>query len=310
MVANSVEILIKSQLEKWELAKRNYEGLSSVRTREVLLDGFSMNVQFNPERMRSSAAKVDPKSIAERKCFLCSGNLPKEQRGVPYQGKYTLLVNPFPIFHRHLTIPDTAHVDQRINGRMGDMLSLARDLESFVIFYNGPKCGASAPDHFHFQAGSKGMLPIEKDFLNYLEKTVLLQSVSGNIYEMNNYARKALIYESPSSDWLVQSFESLLKALEKMQSQEEEPLLNILASFDGGCWRLFVFPRTKHRPSQFFEEGDKQVLFSPASVDMGGLLIVPRESDFLKFDKALIEDMFLQITFSDGLWSELKMSIL
>lgn len=310
MIQKDVDTLFFSQLKSWQLAADNYHGLHSVQTKHIDLDGFRMLVQFNPERIRSSAAKVDAQSIRERKCFLCRENLPAEQRGLPYPEEYTILVNPYPIFPRHLTIPSVSHTDQRIEGRMGDMLSLAFDLQDFIIFYNGPKCGASAPDHFHFQAGNKGLLPIENDFHHFLGKKVLLQSVSGNIYEMDQYARKTLIYESHDRDWLINAFHSLLNQLKEIQTEEDEPMLNILASFDERVWRLFVFPRMKHRPSQFYAEGDDQILFSPASVDMGGLLIVPRETDFLRFDSDLIQDMFAQISFPDSLWSELKINIL
>ena len=163
-ISRQARKLINDQQNEWELAGKNYAGLKSVKVRTLAFDGFDMLVQFNPERIRSSAAKVDAKSIEARPCFLCQKNLPKEQRGIPVLDKYLILVNPFPIFPEHLTIPHFNHIDQRIENKFEEMLEMARLLEDFTIFYNGPKCGASAPDHFHFQAGIKRFMPIERDY--------------------------------------------------------------------------------------------------------------------------------------------------
>ena len=138
----TIHNLLTEQLASWEMARNNYAALSGVQVKELNVNGIPYKVQFNPARIVSSGAKVDAKSIKERKCFLCPANLPAEQRGVPFEGHYNILVNPFPIFPRHLTIPETAHVDQRIALRFGDMLDLAQQLTDYTIFYNGPKCGA------------------------------------------------------------------------------------------------------------------------------------------------------------------------
>ena len=156
--SENLAALFKEQLSSWEQARDNYKALENVIVKEVSVGGFPFKVQFNPARIVSSSAKVDKKSIKERKCFLCSENRPQVQRGLDFvyekerENPYTVLINPFPIFPKHLTIPMVAHKDQLIGGRMGAMLSLAKELQDFTLFYNGPKCGASAPDHFHFQA--------------------------------------------------------------------------------------------------------------------------------------------------------------
>ncbi|MCK5371279.1 MAG: DUF4922 domain-containing protein, partial [Cyclobacteriaceae bacterium] len=154
-ISQQARQLIMDQQKDWELARKNYAGLKNVKVRTLPFDGFDMLVQFNPERIRSSAAKVDTKSIKERPCFLCRHNLPKKQVGLPVLDNYLILVNPFPIFPEHLTIPHLNHIDQRIEDKFVEMLEIAKALEDFTVFYNGPKCGASAPDHFHFQAGIK-----------------------------------------------------------------------------------------------------------------------------------------------------------
>ena len=121
-----------------------------------------MKVQFNPGRYISTSAKVDEKSINDRKCFLCPANLPEEQKGILYEEEYLILGNPFPIFPEHFTIPNINHVPQQIKNNFPLMLKLTKDLSKhYVVLYNGPKCGASAPDHFHFQAGTKNFMPIE-----------------------------------------------------------------------------------------------------------------------------------------------------
>ncbi len=165
-LSGQVDNLFISQLREWELARVNYGLLDRVKSRTFDFGKFKILVQFNPERMRSSAAKVDARSIEERPCFLCSKNRPPEQKGLSAGNNLSILLNPFPIFSRHLTIVSEEHTDQRILNNFSSMLDLARSLKEFVIFYNGPECGASAPDHFHFQAGNRGFLPIESDFLS------------------------------------------------------------------------------------------------------------------------------------------------
>ncbi len=166
------ELLIADQLGNWELAKNNYNGLKKIILREIVFDNdFRIKIQFNPERIRSSAAKVDAISIQERPCFLCMKNLPPEQRWVDFKGKFNILVNPFPIFTKHLTIASKEHTNQRIDGYFDYLLQISESLSDYVVFYNGAQCGASAPDHFHFQAGIKGFLPIEDEFALVQRKT-------------------------------------------------------------------------------------------------------------------------------------------
>ncbi|MDR2682707.1 MAG: DUF4922 domain-containing protein [Dysgonamonadaceae bacterium] len=253
-----VRRLFESQLNDWALASANYKALEQVRVKTLDVDGRSYHVQYNPARITSSAAKVDARSIRERPCFLCGANRPPEQKGIPFQERYTLLVNPYPIFPRHLTVPALEHTPQRIASRFGDMLDLARQLDDFVVFYNGPKCGASAPDHFHFQAGNKGFLPIEND---------------------RNW--KTLRLESDSRQEMLARFQHAYNAL-PLPPGDDEPMLNLLTWYAGGQWTTCLFPRKKHRPACYSAEGDANLLVSPASVDMGGVFITPLEKDFEK----------------------------
>lgn len=298
MAANlneEVRQLFARQLTGWAQAGDNYRALDHVVAREERLNGFAVKVQFNPARIVSSAAKVDAASIRERKCFLCEANRPAVQEGIGYTGEagdYTVLINPFPIFPRHLTIPDVRHVRQQIGGRYGDMLDLAARLEDYVLFYNGPKCGASAPDHMHFQAGNKGFLPLETN-IGGIGRERLTGRGGAELWALDTYMRGALLIESVSREDAVALFEQVY-ALLPVKEGEWEPMLNVLTWYGkpegmpqaekdaAPRWLTVIFPRDKHRPSCYFAEGDENILLSPASVDMGGVFITPLEKDYRK----------------------------
>lgn len=290
--------LIDRQLAVWQQAKDNFEALSGVGVKEVTVGGFPVKIQFNPARIVSSAAKVDPKTIKERKCFLCAANRPAIQEGLPFMGKkaeYSVLINPFPIFPKHLTVPDVNHVNQTIEGeweRFEDMLSLSESLDEFLFFYNGPKCGASAPDHMHFQGGNKGFLPLEYNY-NALEKKLLCATEGAKVYAVENYMRGILTIEATDKLAAVAQFRKIYNCLE-VKEGEWEPMLNLLAwvvkEDNQTKYISVIFLREKHRPSHYFAEGDANILLSPASVDMGGVFITPLEKDFNKVtEKELVE---------------------
>jgi len=255
----AVRRLFDEQLADWELARKNYQALEQVKTKTLFVDGYKYKVQFNPARIVSSTAKLDAQSIRERKCFLCAENRPPEQKGILFNDRYTILVNPYPIFTHHLTIPAIEHTPQQITTRFGDMLDLAQQLDNYVVFYNGPKCGASAPDHFHFQAGNKGFLPIER------------------IWELHNIIN----IESNNKNELLDHFQKIYSTL-PLLPEDNEPMMNILVWYEFEKWVVCVFPRKKHRPACYFAEGDANLLISPAAVDLGGVFITPLEKDFLK----------------------------
>lgn len=275
--------LLQSQLKEWDLARINFEALNCVKTKEVLFDGFKIRVQFNPARIQSSAAKVDAKSIQERKCFLCPNNLPKEQRGIDFAKNYQILVNPFPIFPEHFTIPTYEHTDQLIFNRYGDMFDLAKSLCEYTIFYNGPKCGASAPDHAHFQAGIKGFLPIEND-IESLPKETIYTTESTAASVLKNYQRNCFLIETKDKEEAIRFFKLLYSLLE-IKEDDKEPMMNIITWYENHIWYSCIFPRQKHRPACFFAEGEENLLISPASVDLGGVFITPLEKDFDKITK-------------------------
>ena len=276
----TIHNLLTEQLVSWETARNNYAALSGVQVKELNVNGILYKVQFNPARIVSSGAKVDAKSIKERKCFLCPANLPAEQKGIPFEGHYNILVNPFPIFPRHLTIPETAHVNQRISPRFGDMLDLAQQLTDYTIFYNGPKCGASAPDHAHFQAGNKGFMPIEQSWRE-LGAGKVADYGQATLWHLNDTPRTTLVIESADRKTAIKLFDIVYHSLD-IQPGEDEPMMNVLGMYEAGKWIVFIFPRAKHRPACYTAEGDANLLSSPASVDLGGVFITPVEKDFIK----------------------------
>jgi len=298
--SKKVNELFHSQLKEWELARLNYSQLNAVRTKIIDFGTFKILVQFNPERMRSSAAKVDAKSIESRPCFLCSENRPSDQRGVAFDQNMTILVNPYPIFQRHLTITSEEHKDQRILQNFGTMLALAEAIPDFVVFYNGPECGASAPDHLHFQAGNSGLMPLEEDFFNG-SHTRLLSVIKGvELWHWYNYLRGIVSMQGSDREALNEIFQGFYQKFSLIQNDKPEPMLNILVSRYKKDWVIHIIPRKVHRPVQFFLEGDDKILLSPASVDLGGVIITPREEDFLKITKDDIAGIFSQVCFDES----------
>lgn len=306
-ISSVATALIVEQCGEWGMAGDNFDALRNVKVKDFKVKGFDFKIQFNPKRIQSSAAKVDPKSIQERKCFLCGDNRPAVQRGIPFTAQsgvdYTILVNPFPIFTQHLTIPAIAHIDQRIAGRMEDMLALSASLTDYLVFYNGPKCGASAPDHFHFQAGNKGFLPLEVDIDKIISEKG--KQIGEELYTLPDAPTHTFIYRSKSTRNIVEWFDKFYAKFAAMTPDEVEPMMNILSWKTGDTHYLVVFPRRAHRPSQFFAEGDDNILISPASIDLGGIFITPLEKDFTKIKPEDVADILQQISVTPQTFEEL-----
>lgn len=262
-----ISTFIEEQLAKWPMAKDNFEALKDVKVKQV----GDAKVQFNPARIVSTGAKVDAASLKKRACFLCDKNRPPEQFGIDWKD-YTILINPFPIFPKHLTIPAKKHTPQRIKGRIADMCALAKELKGYVVFYNGPKCGASAPDHMHFQAGNADFLPDS------------IPAAIGSIEIEETTPQKAEA-----------AFNAIYDAMPAVG--EEEPMMNILCRYVGRKYRLTIIPRKKHRPS-FYGDGPGKMLISPASVDLGGVIITPREKDFKAIDEKVLSKVFSELCFT------------
>ncbi|MGE0020135.1 MAG: DUF4922 domain-containing protein [Draconibacterium sp.] len=301
----------EEQKQDWPLAAANYAGLASVEEKQFDFGGFVVKVQFNPERIRSSAAKVDTASIAARKCFLCDENRPAEQKAIGCGDRFQILVNPFPIFHRHFTISSLAHTDQLFFENIAEMLQIAQKMEGSTVFYNGPECGASAPDHLHFQAGENGFMPVEAEFeiLKTDKNNLLSETGLTKIWAFENYLRRMISIEATGFEEAVQAISFFTAKFHEFQPEKKEPMLNVLCYFSDAKWTVHLFPRKLHRPSQFFAEGEKQILLSPASVDFGGVFITPRKEDFDKITAADIANIFEQVSVDDAMFRELKKEI-
>jgi len=290
---NNIKSLLHEQVSNWELARTNYAGLKTVRTKSFDFGDFEVKVQFNPARIVSSGAKVDAKTIAERKCFLCTENRPSEQTSVD-ANNYLVLVNPFPIFPEHFTIPRKEHVDQQIKPYFTDMLELAKALDDYLVFYNGPKCGASAPDHMHFQAGTIDFLPLVNDYkrLKDTHTNLLVSTEKMQLFTFENYMRTVYCIESNDIESAKDSFEKLYSHF--LTEEGIEPMMNLVCTYENGKWFTFVLPRKAFRPWQYTAEGNQQLMISPATVELCGIFITPVESHFDRISKEDIESILQQ----------------
>lgn len=295
-LVQQVSDLFASQLVEWQQAADNFSALAGVKVKTIDVDGMAVRVQFNPARIVSSSAKVDTKSLKERKCFLCEANRPAVQRGIDWD-KYVVLINPFPIFPRHLTIPDRGHVDQLIKGRVADMMRLTAELEGYTVFYNGPKCGASAPDHMHFQAGNSDFLTLAEAIDGAQLETIEV-SDKGSLSVVNGLPLNMFVVSTADYEYGQELFDRLYAALPQNEG-ETEPMMNILCYKQDDKVNLVVIPRKRHRPSFYGTEGDDTMLLSPASVDMGGVFITPLEKDFNRVDAEVIKKIYDELCLSN-----------
>jgi Domain of unknown function (DUF4922) len=291
-LADQAHALLEQQKRSWNQCRRGYETLATVRSRTFDLDGSRIVAQFNPGRIASSTAKTDAKSIADRACFLCPANLPAEQGWIefPVDPHYRILANPFPIFPEHFTIPHEDHTPQRIIDTFPAMLTLTKALSSrYTVFYNGPKCGASAPDHLHFQAGTKWFMPIE----------------SQPEHPNGADGRRFLVLEDRDATRFADAFAKVYAAMQQITLRTDEPMMNVLATFEASQWRVLIFPRAKHRPSFYFADGDAQLLLSPAAVEMGGVCTLPVEAHFTRLTRDHLVTMYREVSWPDDQFAEL-----
>ncbi|MBP5366794.1 MAG: DUF4922 domain-containing protein [Bacteroidales bacterium] len=294
MTLNDVDKFIGQQAAVWPLVAQNYNALKNIEIRRFDFDGFTIVAQHNPARITSSGANVDSKAIAERPCFLCSKNRPKEQIAIDWSG-YEILVNPFPIFGRHLTIAKKEHVPQQLSQHacceyVADMFRLACELNGMAVFYNGARCGASAPDHLHFQAGDASKWPVFNDFKPTMQ---LKQYARTEVSVCSTIGRKVIRIITD------QSQAAQAEVREVLDSHNiNDSMVNIVARQAGdGLVEFYVIPRRAFRPWQYSAAADEQLLISPASVEVGGIFIVPQKKHFEKLQAADIEDILKQVCF-------------
>ena len=302
MKENKIHKFVGDQLSRWPLACDNFRALKNVQVREVEVGGLKVKLQFNPARMVSSAANLTKEDIAKRKCFLCRENRSSEQIMMKFEGrkgkKYHILINPYPIFPDHLVIAMDRHADQSIWHRYIDMLDLARKYSDYSFFYNGPSCGASAPDHHHFQGTPKGLMPLENDVDAKLDSLKEITSVQdARLYHYNNFTNGIFVIRAETAKSAAKMFYRLLDCAQ-MQEDDKEPRINLFTYYRNGEFRSIVVFRRCHRSHHFFSDGPDHLTMSPGCADMAGVFIVPVEEEFHKITPELLSEMLSEVTVS------------
>lgn len=305
MKQDRIHKFVGDQLSRWPLACDNFRALKNVRVRDMNIGGLMVKLQFNPARMISSAAKLNKEDIARRRCFLCRENRPDEQIMIKFDGrkgkKYHILVNPYPIFPDHLVIAKNRHVEQSILHRYVDMLDLARKYSSYTFFYNGPRSGASAPDHHHFQAAPSGLIPLVEDVNGLItgndEDT--LQYVASiqdaKLYHYDRFTTGVFVLRAETVKSAAKLFYRLLDCADTPEG-EKEPLFNLFSYWKDGEFRSVVVFRSRHRSHHYFSDGPDHLTMSPGCADMGGVFIVPVEEEYNKITEALLGEMVQEVS--------------
>lgn len=304
--SGAARLLLREQMKIWKDLENAYNSLKSIQVKSFQYDGYIIKVQHNPGRVKSSTAKVDEKSIKNRKCFLCPENLYIEQEVLKYDDDFLILVNPFPILPEHYTIPHVNHIPQSIQKWFVKMLLLSRDMQRDVLIYNGPKCGASAPDHLHFQAGSKYFMPLDDEFHSIKNEygEIIFENEELIVSGIDDGLRRFISIETHDISLAEKIFNVFFNFNLKVSSEDFEPMMNILALYEPANalngknygWRVLIFLRKKHRPSHYFREGNNRILLSPAAVDFGGVCILPFEKDFELIKKEDIAEIFNEVS--------------
>lgn len=287
-------VFYELQKKSWPAFTDACRNLESIRTRQLSCGRYDVTLQFNPARVVSGSAPVDPESIRKRPCFLCRGNLPPGQHGILYRNRYMILCNPAPIFDRHFTVVTLKHQPQDIMSSLSWLLQLATDASpDYTVLYNGPACGASAPDHLHFQMIPSGTLPLLKE-LNELPPVKVGTGVQ--IYAGKGFDRAVVVLASEDTEALKEQFVHLLKSAQDVFTTNDEPPVNVFCDHDKGCLRLTVFLRRKHRPDAYFAVGDKRIFVSPGAIDMAGVIITPLLKDFENLNCDTIRNIYREVS--------------
>ncbi len=306
-LANEVQTLLQQQKETWQLASKNYSALRNTSIKTIYFDAMRINAQYNPGRVTSTTAKTDSETIKNRSCFLCIKNLPEEQKGILFENDLIVLVNPYPVFPEHLTIVSKEHIPQLIKDYFGAFLKLCKEISPrFTLLYNGPECGASAPDHLHFQAGTRSFMPIEDDFHSLKNEygKILFDSDDLCVAAVDDSLRRFISIESNSIEIMEKTFNKIYTLyLEiifshsniRLHSETEAPM-NIISSYEVEFgWRVIIFLREKHRSSHYYRKGEDKIVVSPAAIDIGGVVVTPLQKDFYAIDESLLTEIFNEV---------------
>lgn len=307
------DLFIENQLAKWQTARTNHEALNQIETRRFELAGNTITIQFNPARAVSTCAKVDKSSIEARKCFLCPENKPNEQDEIiiSLDEPFSLRINPYPILPGHLTISSLKHQDQVLADKTirqlpGKLISWLEEYfaSGYVLFYNGAKCGASAPDHFHFQAVKQSDVPVIQQWERLMETAVRekeIKTENGNTYssfQITSYICPIQVFIcNHSADILPEMINQYLESL-PLHEGESEPRYNLFAWQDKQRgFTMAYFPREEHRPACYTATRGEQLLVSPGALDMAGLLVTPRKEDFDRITESDITKIYKEVAY-------------
>ncbi|MFL6214740.1 MAG: DUF4922 domain-containing protein [Blastocatellia bacterium] len=304
--AARADALIEQQRATWPLLAEGIAALGEIETKRLPVAESEVIVQHNPKRIRSTAAAVDKGTIEQRPCFLCAENLPPEEKGLAYSAGLGIFCNPFPVLNKHLTVVARRHVEQTIIGNFELLLRLAADLApDYFALYNGPQCGASAPDHLHFQACSREVLPIENDLRAeitsdpaHCDVCEALPRDQFELFTLAGCGRSVIVLRGNNAEEMAQWFYRIIDELPRPEGHIE-PMMNIVCTFERGIYTTFLFPRSRHRPASFFAEGEARLIVSPGAIDMAGVIVTPRPEDFARLDGAQVEAIFAEVSLSD-----------
>ena len=293
--------LLRQQRATWDLFRKGEEALGSITTKKFYFDNRHVIVQANPGRFISTSAKVDPQSIAKRPCFLCPESLPPAERGIA-SGDFVLLPNPYPILCSHLTIAFNRHEPQRIAGHIPEFIALVKELgPAMFLLYNGPRCGASAPDHMHFQACAGGGVPL----FEQLPSTIINGGIEPLAIGGRNLLAGSFADAADAADFIGRS----LAALQTITGEPEEPMLNIVARFSSGRYSIAFFPRAKHRSARYFAPPDRRLSISPAAMEMAGIVVVAEATHFDRVDAEAVRTIYREVTLGPDLFSRLAKAV-
>ena len=292
-----VAALLAQQHKTWRMLRAGTAALAAAQYRSLQVNGSEVIAQYNPQRLVSTAAQVDARSIRARRCFLCAEHLPLEERGLAWGEDFVILCNPFPILPNHLVIAARSHRPQAIAGSYGTLLDLAATLgEVYWVLYNGPACGASAPDHLHVQAGTRALLPILHEVEHWPHGQVI-QHADQEVFALTGYRLQVLIARGSKRSTLLAWLQHAVAALAAVtHASDHEPLLNLLVTCEAAGWTVYVFPRARHRPACYFAEGEAQLTVSPAALDLAGVLVVPDADHFTRIRAQDIARIYAEVT--------------
>ncbi len=311
----SGERFLKRQLAHWTLAHDNHEALEYILARRCQIEGNTVWIQFNPARATSTYAPTDHTSISARPCFLCAENKPAEQESmhIELDEPFELRINPYPILPGHLTISSKLHQPQvladktarQLPGRLIDWIN-RHFTRKYAVFYNGACCGASAPDHFHFQAVPMQNIPFILQWDRLMDSAVCTaQETLPDGSCCSSYLIKD--YLSPIRAFVTDNISATAPALVDRYLQslplhegEAEPRYNLFAWTDSKRgFTIAYFPRAAHRPSCYRAKGEAQRLVSPGALDMAGIIVTPRREDFKNLTDEEIRNIYNEVGYTE-----------